>query len=120
MAKAIGAAAPRVDFSSVKPGVAAPLARSAAAGAEEAFAANGCGGCHAIRGTAAAGTIGPDLTHFGARTSLAAGVLPMTERHIARFIRDAPEAKPGARMPAYRGMPAAEARAIARYLKGLT
>ncbi len=85
-----------------------------------AFAANGCGGCHAIRGTAAAGTIGPDLTHFGARTSLAAGVLPMTERHIARFIRDAPEAKPGARMPAYRGMPAAEARAIARYLKGLT
>src|SRR5688572_10334659 len=33
------------------------------------FVASGCGTCHAVRGTAAAGTIGPDLTHFGSRRS---------------------------------------------------
>ena len=37
---------------------------------------SGCGSCHAVRGTAAAGAIGPDLTHVGGRCSLAAGALP--------------------------------------------
>ena len=31
----------------------------------EAFLTNGCSACHAIRGTAADGVIGPDLTHRG-------------------------------------------------------
>ena len=84
-----------------------------------AFAAHGCGGCHAIRGTDAAGAIGPDLTHVGARASLGAGMRPMTTAELVRFIRDAPAVKPGARMPAYPQMADAEAAAIARYLKGL-
>ncbi len=84
-----------------------------------AFTANGCGGCHAVRGTDARGTIGPDLTHVGARESLGAGTKPMTLGHLTRFIRDAPAVKPGARMPAYPQMTDAEAQDIARYLKGL-
>ena len=39
---------------------------------EGLFLSTGCGGCHAIRGTKAAGTIGPDLTHVGGRLSIAA------------------------------------------------
>lgn len=88
--------------------------------ASAAFAAHGCGGCHAIRGAGAVGTIGPDLTHIGARRTLGAGTKPMTLPQLARFIREAPVVKPGARMPAYPQMSEAEAQAIARYLKSLT
>ena len=42
----------------------------------ELFLLGGCGACHAIRGTEARGTVGPDLTHVGSRISLAAGMLP--------------------------------------------
>ncbi|MDN2564880.1 cytochrome c oxidase subunit II [Aquibium sp. A9E412] len=85
----------------------------------DAFLANGCGACHTIRGTPADGTIGPDLTHLGARKTLAAGALPNTEAAIARFVA-APEAvKPGARMPAFGMLPEREIAAIAAYLAGL-
>jgi len=43
------------------------------------FLSEGCGDCHTIRGTAARGTGGPDLTHFGGRKSLAAATLPHNE-----------------------------------------
>ncbi len=83
------------------------------------FAEYGCGGCHAIRDTQAAGRIGPDLTHLAARRHIAAGMLPMTVDAIARFTRDAPSLKPGVRMPAYPHMPPADAQAIGRYLAAL-
>jgi cytochrome c oxidase subunit 2 len=85
------------------------------------FAANGCNGCHAIRGTAAAtaGAIGPDLTHFGARTTLAAGILPMTTANVAAFVKRPQATKPGVRMPAFPQLSDDEAIAIARYLRGL-
>ena len=83
------------------------------------FAAHGCAGCHAIRGAGAAGTIGPDLTHIGSRAHLGAGTRPMNVPELIRFIRDAPEMKPGARMPAFPQMPRAEAEAIARTLMEL-
>lgn len=95
-------------------------ARAAATTGARLFAAHGCGGCHAIRGTAAAGAIGPDLTHVGARDSLAAGTQPMSPAALARFIRHAPTVKPGARMPAFTHMSDADAQAIARYLAELT
>ena len=79
----------------------------------------GCGGCHAIRGHVEGSPIGPDLTHFGARRSLGAGALPMTTAAIASFIRNPAVSKPGARMPAFAMMPAADAEAIARYLAAL-
>jgi cytochrome c oxidase subunit 2 len=90
-----------------------------AAGGNALFAQYGCGGCHAIRGTGEAGAIGPDLTHFGARQTLAAGVLPMTTANVASFIRHPEKTKPGVRMPAFDHMPPADAVALARYLQGL-
>lgn len=84
------------------------------------FGAYGCGGCHAVRGEEHAGTIGPDLTHFGARATMAAGVLPQREDVLARWIRHPEAYKPGVRMPAFPHMSQRDAVLIARYLKGLT
>ena len=44
---------------------------------QELFLASGCGACHAVRGTPAAGAIGPDLTHVGSRRSVGADTLPL-------------------------------------------
>lgn len=94
-------------------------ARAEAGAGAQLFASYGCGACHSIRGTTQAGTIGPDLTHFGGRRTLAAGILEPTTQNIARFIRHPEATKPGVRMPAFPQMREAEATAIARYLQGL-
>src|SRR2546421_6725198 len=39
------------------------------------FTSRACVGCHAIRGVSA-GVLGPDLTTFGSRRTLAAGLVP--------------------------------------------
>lgn len=90
----------------------------AAAGAD-AFLANGCGACHAVRGTPAGGTVGPDLTHVGSRLSLGAGTLPNDAQAFLRFVSLTGEIKPGVHMPAFRMLPAAELAALAAYLEGL-
>jgi cytochrome c oxidase subunit II len=84
-----------------------------------AFAANGCGACHTIRGTAAMATIGPDLTHVGGRRTIAAATLPNQSDAIARWIAEPDHFKPGARMPPFRMLPADDLRAIAEYLRSL-
>jgi cytochrome c oxidase subunit 2 len=43
--------------------------------------------------------VGPDLTHVGSRRSIAAGTLPNTREHLARWIQDSQSVKPGNRMP---------------------
>ena len=83
------------------------------------FLAAGCGACHAIRGTPAAGTIGPDLTRVGSRRSIAAASLPATPAHLAQFIEDGQQIKPGNRMPPFRVFKPDELDAIALYLAGL-
>ncbi len=83
------------------------------------FASYGCSGCHSVRGIGPVAKIGPDLTHFGSRPTLAAGILPMTHTNIAGFVRDPGKTKPGVRMPAFPQMSAAEADQIASYLQGL-
>ncbi|MEG3083001.1 cytochrome c oxidase subunit II [Sphingomonas sp. PB2P12] len=83
------------------------------------FASYGCSGCHTVRGVGPVAKIGPDLTHFGSRPTLAAGVLPMTQANIAGFVRKPGATKPGVRMPAFPQMSAAEADQIASYLQGL-
>jgi cytochrome c oxidase subunit 2 len=86
---------------------------------EELFVANGCGACHTIRGTAADGVIGPDLTHVGSRRSLGAGALPSGSDALARFIADTGGVKPNVHMPAFGMLPRHELRALALYLEGL-
>lgn len=85
----------------------------------DAFLGNGCGGCHAVRGTAATGSIGPDLTHLGGRRSLGAGILANTRENLIRFIAETETVKPGVRMPSFHPLPRAELAAIADYLGSL-
>ncbi len=68
---------------------------------KQLFLAAGCGGCHAIDGTEARGTIGPNLTDFGSRPSVGAGLLPMSTQNVAHFVVRGQELKPGNRMPAF-------------------
>ena len=62
------------------------------------FKTKGCAGCHAVRGYAQ-GQIGPDLTNFGLRTSIAAGVLENTPENMAAWLRNPEAVKPGNYMP---------------------
>ncbi|MBE3637626.1 cytochrome c oxidase subunit II [Mangrovicoccus algicola] len=96
-----------------------PPADARAARGRAVFFAEGCGGCHAIRGTAATAGAGPDLTHLGSRTTLASATLPMTEAALAEWIADPESAKPGALMPGYGHLSGAELGDLAHYLKGL-
>jgi cytochrome c oxidase subunit 2 len=64
------------------------------------------------------GYIGPDLTHFGSRTTLAAGVLKNTPDNVARWIAHPGEIKPGANMPALL-LPGPKMDALVAYLESL-
>jgi cytochrome c oxidase subunit 2 len=81
------------------------------------FARSACVGCHTIRGVSA-GVLGPDLTTFGSRGMLGAGLLPSTPQTVAAWVKDAGAIKPGVKMPAL-GLSDAEARAVAAYLLSL-
>jgi cytochrome c oxidase subunit II len=96
----------------------APATSEAALG-QKLFDQVGCGACHAVRGTTAQGTIGPDLTHLAGRTTLAAGILPNNHEALVRWITQAETIKPGSRMPSFGALPADHAEAIASYLEGL-
>lgn len=86
---------------------------------QELFLANGCGACHAVRGTEATGGIAPDLTHVGGRLSLGAAALPNDAEAFARWIRDNQHVKPENLMPPYRYLDDGELMAIGAYLEGL-
>lgn len=83
------------------------------------FLAHGCGACHTIRGTAAAGVVGPDLTHVGGRLSLAAGTLPNDANAFARWVQQTHEVKPEVLMPSFHMLPPEDIQALAAYLDGL-
>jgi cytochrome c oxidase subunit 2 len=57
-----------------------------------------CGSCHAVRGTDAAGELGPDLSHLMQRHTLAAGILPNTHDNRWAWIADPQAIKPGSLM----------------------
>ena len=59
-----------------------------------------CAVCHSISGTEARGTVGPGLSHFKSRSSIAAGTLSNTRENLTRWIRNPAAYKPGVRMPA--------------------
>ena len=99
-----------------------PAARpgaSPSARGQELFLANGCGACHAIRGTTAKGIIGPDLTHVGSRLSIGAGALPNSRDALVRWIARTDHVKPGVIMPSFGMLPDEQLQAIALYLEGL-
>jgi cytochrome c oxidase subunit 2 len=77
-----------------------------------------CAVCHTVRGTAAAGTRGPDLTHVASRRFLAAGTLPNTQGHLAGWIAGSQHIKPGNLMPSLR-LSGEQLQSLAAYLESL-
>jgi cytochrome c oxidase subunit 2 len=67
---------------------------------QQVFSSSACIGCHAIYGNpAAVGNIGPNLTHFGSRSTIGAGSFPNTPAYLALWIKNARVMKPGILMP---------------------
>jgi cytochrome c oxidase subunit 2 len=85
---------------------------------QELFMTSRCRNCHAISGTEAFGTVGPDLTHVASRRRLAMGTLPNDRSHLARWLADPQATKPGVQMPGTPLGPEDE-RALVAYLEGL-
>ena len=83
------------------------------------FARGGCGSCHVVRGTEAAGQLGPDLTHVGSRRTIGAGSYPNNAGTLAGWIADTQHLKAGARMPSFSSFSGEELRAVASYLNAL-
>jgi cytochrome c oxidase subunit 2 len=77
-----------------------------------------CSSCHSITGTNANGTQGPDLTHFGSRQTMLAGMMGNTTGNINRWLTDPQKVKPGANMPRFI-FGADTVRALTAYLKQL-
>lgn len=65
---------------------------------QQVFLNHACVFCHTITGTTAAGSVGPDLTHFGSRMTIAAGTLPNTKGNLGGWIADPQNIKPGNHM----------------------
>ncbi len=67
---------------------------------QQLYSSNACIGCHTISGNPMSmGVIGPNLTHFGSRYTLAAGTYPNDTQHLALWIKNARKMKPGSIMP---------------------
>jgi cytochrome c oxidase subunit 2 len=80
-----------------RPAVDDPAARAG----KEAFLAQSCVNCHRVRGTPAAGTYAPDLTHLMGRRSLASGMVPNSPEGLRQWVDDPQKVKPGCLMPAF-------------------
>jgi cytochrome c oxidase subunit 2 len=100
---------------------AAPLAVDdpAARRGQAVFMGAACPVCHAIAGTRALATAGPDLTHIGSRSTIAAGWLPKDLATLHAWIVNAPSLKPGARMPTLTQLTGQELHDLVAYLEAL-
>jgi cytochrome c oxidase subunit 2 len=81
------------------------------------YAGSPCVTCHTVAGVSTQ-RFGPDLTHFGSRTTLAGGSLENTPQNLAAWLRDPAAMKPGAQMPAL-GLPPQQIDELVAYLESL-
>ncbi len=68
---------------------------------KQSFLAQSCVNCHTIRGTAAHGRFGPDLTHLAARQTIAGGTIELNRLNLRRWIANPQDLKTGCLMPAF-------------------
>jgi cytochrome c oxidase subunit 2 len=85
----------------------------------ELFLASGCGLCHRVAGTGAAGRFGPDLTHVGGRLHVVSGMLPNHRGALQGWIAAAQQIKPENLMPSYTTIPGADLQALGAWLESL-
>jgi len=90
----------------------------AALAGRRVFETTACINCHAVRGTAANGRFGPDLTHLMSRATIASGAAENTPENLRLWLKDPDAIKPGSLMPAM-NMTDAELDALVRYMLSL-
>jgi cytochrome c oxidase subunit II len=90
---------------------------SATAG-RRVFETTACINCHAVRGTAANGRFGPDLTHLMSRVTIASGAAENTRENLRLWLKNPDAIKPGSLMPAMQ-MNDAELDALVGYMQSL-
>jgi cytochrome c oxidase subunit II len=114
-------AQPRAQFDAWLARLTGP-ARAPATAAErrgsQVFQQGACASCHTVRGTAARGTVGPDLSAVGSRWSIGAGTAPNDAGHLGGWIANSQTVKPGNAMPP-QPVPAADLPALIAYLRSL-
>jgi cytochrome c oxidase subunit 2 len=108
----------RDEFDTWAAGQRLPATPSASPG-QQVFLQNTCVSCHAIRGVGPPADVGPDLTHFGSRATLGAGVLPNTSENLRAWILNPQAIKPGVLMPAFGSLSDADLTALVDYLEAL-
>ena len=84
----------------------------------ELFEGLDCVLCHTVDGVSPPTALGPDLTDFGQRLTIGAGVLPNDSEHLAAWVLDPHERKAGVHMPAS-PLPDDELAALVAYLETL-
>ncbi len=67
---------------------------------EQVFVLHSCRGCHTVRGLSD-GRVGPDLTHFASRSTLAGGMFERTDSALVHWILNANTLKQGSTMPGF-------------------
>jgi cytochrome c oxidase subunit II len=85
---------------------------------QQVFQQHTCINCHAIQNVGGA-RVGPDLSHFGSRTTIGAGVLGNSPDELRTWLTDPQRVKPGALMPGYPDLSDDDLRALIEYLGGL-
>jgi cytochrome c oxidase subunit 2 len=85
---------------------------------QQVFMSTTCVMCHAINGTAAGSNVGPNLTHVGSRNTIAAGTMSNTRDHLAQWIKDSQQVKPGNKMPQH-NLSDADLQSLIDYLQSL-
>src|SRR5262245_21940659 len=90
---------------------------SATAG-RRVFETTACINCHTVRGTAANGRFGPDLTHLMSRATIASGAAENTAENLRVWLKEPDAIKPGSLMPAMK-VSDAELDALTRYMASL-
>jgi cytochrome c oxidase subunit 2 len=89
-----------------------------AAQGQQVFLSGPCALCHKVTGTPAGSRVGPDLTHFASRRTIAAGLAPNTPGYLGAWIADPQHLKPGARMPSM-ALDSEDVQALIAYLRTL-
>jgi len=85
---------------------------------QQVFQSSACAMCHTISGTNAGGQVGPDLTHFGSRMTIAAGTARNSMGNLTGWIADPQRMKPYTRMPAV-ALTGPDLIAVSHYLESL-
>ncbi len=85
---------------------------------QQIFLGSSCDYCHAVQGTNASGKLGPDLTHFGSRLTIGAGILPNNLGNLGGWIINSQVIKPANKMPPI-DLNGDELQAVSAYMESL-